>query len=128
MTDEQFCQARGISVGGKADIAAPAPAAEPVAKRARTEAEAAPTANKDASTTNSQPTNPKTTAPAAAAAEAPTQIRCCICRERPSAPFQSPCGHIACFLCWQESLAVALQCPSCYERTRMRQLTKVYFL
>jgi len=122
MADEQFCQARGISVGGKADVAAaPPPAAEPANKRARIEAEAAPTASKPAATTTaSLPTNPTPPAPA--------QVRCCICRERPSAPFQSPCGHIACFLCWQESLAVALECPSCHERTRMRQLTKVYFL
>jgi hypothetical protein len=67
-------------------------------------------------------------APADTAAGVAASATCGICHCKPQAPFQSPCGHLACYLCWQTALTTALACPLCGAKTRMRQLAKVYFL
>jgi len=53
---------------------------------------------------------------------------CQICRNKAKSPFGARCGHICCYACWQQWLNEKLECPVCREKTRMKQLTKLYFV
>lgn len=54
-------------------------------------------------------------------------IICPVCLNNAKHPFTARCGHICCSGCWQEVLKKALECPVCRARTRVKQLTKLYF-
>ncbi|XP_062501270.1 regulator of telomere elongation helicase 1-like [Corticium candelabrum] len=52
---------------------------------------------------------------------------CMICNGKLRSPFESPCGHLCCFVCWKSSLKVAKKCPVCKAPVRSRQLKKKSF-
>ncbi|KJE91589.1 DEAH helicase isoform 6, variant [Capsaspora owczarzaki ATCC 30864] len=56
-----------------------------------------------------------------------TNPTCPVCLAPPKHPFTARCGHICCHGCWMEVLKKALECPVCRQRTRVKQLTKLYF-
>eukprot|EP00026_Physarum_polycephalum_P000577 Phypoly_transcript_00578.p1 GENE.Phypoly_transcript_00578~~Phypoly_transcript_00578.p1 ORF type:complete len:1233 (-),score=182.25 Phypoly_transcript_00578:64-3762(-) len=53
---------------------------------------------------------------------------CSICHAKATAPFNARCGHICCHACWTQWLQEKLECPVCREKTRPKQLTKLYFM
>jgi hypothetical protein len=55
-------------------------------------------------------------------------VTCAICHSKAVSPFSAKCGHICCHACWQQWLYEKLECPVCREKTRVKQLTKLYFL
>jgi len=57
-----------------------------------------------------------------------TKTGCPICRNNVITPFTAKCGHVCCHTCWQQWLQEKLECPVCREKTRFKQLTKLYFM
>lgn len=54
--------------------------------------------------------------------------QCPICLSRLKEPFVSvKCGHMCCYLCWLQWFKTKLECPVCRERTREKNLKKVFF-
>ncbi|KAJ9513932.1 hypothetical protein QJQ45_021051, partial [Haematococcus lacustris] len=53
---------------------------------------------------------------------------CCLCKRSPmEVPFAAPCGHKACFTCWQAQLAQHFKCGVCSKQLRRNQLVKLHF-
>jgi hypothetical protein len=62
-----------------------------------------------------------------AASEQPSP-HCPICLSKLKDPFISvKCGHVCCYLCWLQWFKTKLDCPVCRERTREKNLKKVFF-
>ncbi len=54
--------------------------------------------------------------------------QCPICLSKLKEPFISvKCGHMCCYLCWLQWFKTKLECPVCRERTREKNLKKVFF-
>lgn len=55
-------------------------------------------------------------------------IECLICRFYPTDPHLSKCGHICCKKCWDQWLAIKLECPACKAQTRQGRLVKMHLI
>lgn len=55
-------------------------------------------------------------------------IECLICRFYPTDPHLSKCGHICCKNCWDQWLAIKLECPACKAQTRQGRLVKMHLI
>jgi hypothetical protein len=87
-------------------------------------------ADRDTSTSNRPAnTNRGTDAPLP-----PVRVRtqggrfCLICHGKLRSPFQSPCGHICCYVCWKGTLKVSKKCPICAQPCRPKDLKKLFFM
>jgi hypothetical protein len=52
---------------------------------------------------------------------------CAICDKPVVKPFAPPCGHVACYLCWNANDSPSKQCPSCGCAFKKKQLKVQYF-
>ena len=55
----------------------------------------------------------------------PEEMRCPICMEQLKRPMKAKCSHILCEVCWDETLARALECPLCRGHVRKKTLRSV---
>lgn len=54
-----------------------------------------------------------------------SHLRCIVCADDVKAPYQAPCGHIACHKCWYYQFKNAKACPKCKNCFREKQLIKL---
>lgn len=55
----------------------------------------------------------------------PDEMRCPICMEQLKRPMKAKCSHILCEICWDQTLARALECPLCRGHVRKKTLRSV---